>query len=122
MKISEMNNEQAADALIRLSEPFGNICEDEETVKLFDMFNEMGDKPFIQTFGKMIPQIVGLLLKTHKDDLYEIVGALTFKSRAEVAKMNFVETIKTVRESYDEVLHGFFTSSAEQMKKGEEKQ
>ena len=110
MKISEMNNEQAADAMIRLAVPFGNICNDEEALKIIDSFKNMEDQPFLVTVGKILPQVTGYLLKTHKEDLYEIVGALTFKSVQQVAKMNFMETVKTVRDSYDEVLAGFFPS------------
>lgn len=116
MKISEMTNDQAADALIRLSVPFGNICEDEEAVKMIDEYMVMKNLPVIKIIGKMLPQISGYLLKTHKADLYEIVGALTFKTKTAVAKMNFFDTIKVLKDSYDEVLQGFFTSSVQQMK------
>lgn len=117
MKISEMNNDQAAEAMIRLSEPFGRLCDDEKVVDMIHQYQEMNEQPVIQTIGKLLPQIVVYLLKTHKDDLYEIIGALTFSTKAQVSKMNFVETIKTVKESYDEVLSCFFTSSKEQIKK-----
>lgn len=111
MKISEMNNEQAAEALIRLSAPLGNICDDEEMVALIDEYGESNKLPFIQTVGRLLPKAVTYALKSHKDDLYEIVGALTFKTREQVAEMNFFETIKAVRDSYDEVFAGFFISS-----------
>ena len=79
----------------------------------------MENELLIHTIGRMIPQIVSYLFKTHKEDLYEIVGALTFKKAAEVASMNFLETIRIVKDSYDEVLHDFFTSSVKQIKKTE---
>lgn len=120
MKISEMTNDQAANTLIRLAVPFGNICEDEEALKMIDEYKGMSKQPLIQTIGKMLPQLVSYLLKAHKADLYEIIGALTFKTAQQVAKMNFVETIRIVRESYDEVLSSFFTSSAKQMTAKEE--
>ena len=121
MKISEMTNDQAADAMIRLAVPFGNICEDEEAVKLIDEYKGMSKMPLIQTIGKMLPKFVAYMLKSHKEDLYEIVGALTFKTADKVAKMNFVETIKVVKDSYDEVLASFFPSSVAQMKSNESK-
>lgn len=122
MKISEMTNDQAATALIRLAVPFGNLCEDEEAVKIIDAYNTMSKtkQPVIKTIGKMIPQVAGYLLKAHKDDLYEIIGALTFSTKAAVSKMNFFSTIKVLQDSYDEVLQGFFTSSAEQIKNSAE--
>ena len=117
MKISEMNNDQAAEAMIRLAVPFGNICEDEEAIKLIDEYKNMGEMPLIQTIGRLLPKFVTYMLKTHKNDLYEIIGALTFNTVEKVAKMNFAETIKAVRENYDEVLVSFFPQSVAQTKK-----
>ena len=117
MKISEMNNEQAADALIRLAAPLGNICDDEEMVAMIDEYGKNDKLPFIQTVGRLLPKAITYALKTHKEDMYEIVGALTFQTKEEVAKMNFFDTIKAVRDSYDEVFAGFFTLSAKPEKK-----
>ena len=111
MKISEMNNEQATEAIIRLSAPISNICDDEEAVKLFDEIQHMEGIPMIQMIGKMLPKFAQYALAKHKMDFYEIVGALTAKKASEVAKMKFVETIQIVKDSYDEVLAGFFHSS-----------
>ena len=119
MKISEMTNDQATETMIRLAVPFGNICEDEEAVKLIDEYRGMSKMPLIQTIGKLLPKLVTYMLKTHKNDLYEIVGALTFCTSEKVAKMNFVETVKVFRDSYDEVLASFFPSSITQMKNSE---
>ena len=122
MKISEMNNEQATEAMIRLAVPFENLCNDEDTVKLIERLTQPEEGiTNIQNWGRIIPQIVTFAVRKHKNDLYEIVGALTQKNAAEVAKMNFIETINTVKESYDDVLKGFFPSSGRQMKKAEEK-
>lgn len=121
MKISEMNNEQATEALIRLSVPFSNICDDEEAVKIIEQYKEMGNRPILNAVGAILPQTCTYLLKKHKEDLYEIVGALTFKKAAEVARMNFFDTINIIRDSYDEVLKRFFTSSKAKMQNIAEK-
>lgn len=122
MKISDMTNDQATEALIRLSVPFGNICNDDEALKLIDEYKKINsDEPLISVIGKMLPNIAAYMFKTHKYDLYEIVGALTEKKAEAVAKMNFIETIKVLKDSYDEVLKGFFTSSVAQMKKSARK-
>ena len=115
MKISEMNNEQAAEAMIRLSVPFGNLCDDEKVVDMINRYKDMKDAPVIQTIGKVLPEIVMYAFKTHKADLYEIVGALTDQSVEKVAKMNFVKTINVLKESYDDVLKDFFTSSRQRI-------
>ena len=111
-----MTNDQAAEALIRLTVPFSNICDDEEAMKMIDEYQAMSKQPLLKTIGKMLPQLAAYLFKSHKLDLYEIVGAVTFKKATEVAQMNFLETVKILRESYDEVMKSFFTSSVQQMK------
>lgn len=112
MKISQMNNEQAADALIRISEPMGRICDDKDLVAMLDKFSTLKDVGIVRAFGRILPQLVAYALKKHREDLYDIIGALEMKPKEEVAKMNFVETVKIVRDSYDDVLRDFFTSSA----------
>ena len=111
MKISEMNNEQAADALIKLAEPFENICGDEEMLELMEKVKDAQGKPVIQTLGDILPKFVLYALKKHRNDLYAIIGALTMQPVAEVARMNFKKTVDTVKESYDDIIRDFFTSS-----------
>lgn len=111
MKISEMNNDQATDALIRLSTPFENICNDPELIAALEKLGGMGNEPIIKVIGTMIPDFVRIGLKSHKLDLYEIVSALTMTPASLVGKKNFKETIKALQESYDDILRDFFTSS-----------
>ena len=116
MKISEMNNDQAANALVRLSVPFGNMCDDQKIVEMITKYKDISnDTPMIQTVGKLLPEIVAYAFKEHKADLYEIVGALTDQTVDKVAKMNFVKTINILKESYDDTLKDFFTSSKGRM-------
>jgi hypothetical protein len=117
MKISEMTNAQATEALIRLADPIGNLCDDEEIAGLLQEFGNMGDTPVIQTIGKLIPKFIMYGLKKHVDDVYEVVGALTFKTKEQVKEMNFAETVKVVKDSYDDILASFFTQSKAQARK-----
>lgn len=117
MKISEMTNAQATAAIIRLADPVGNICDDEEIINMLNDFNNAGETPIVQTIGKLLPRLVAYAFQKHIDDLYEIVGALTQKTKSEVERMNFAETIKVFKESYDDVLAGFFTGSKASAKK-----
>lgn len=112
MKISQMNNNQAADALVRIADPMGRICDDEELVDMLDTFSNLKNVGFIAAIGRMLPRIVAYALKKHREDMYEIIGALDGKTSEEVAKMNFVETVKLVKDSYDDILKDFFISSA----------
>lgn len=111
MKISEMTNEQAANALIRISEPISNICDNDEVVALLDEFSKMEKLGLVRAVGRMLPKLMAFALKDHKNDIYEIIGALADKTTAEIAAMNFKETVDIARNSYDDILRDFFTSS-----------
>ena len=111
MKISEMTNDQASEAMIRLSKPISNICDDDEIVELFKEAGDSGEKPLMSTIGVLLPRAVTLAFIKHRDDLYEIVGALLMVPTTKVGGMNFAETLKAVKDSYDDVLAGFFTQS-----------
>ena len=121
MKISEMTNDQATDAIIRIAPAISNICEDTEMLTIIDDLQKFGEMNLLTAVGKLLPKITTLALKNHKHDVYEIIGALQMKPTAQVGKMNFAETIKAVKESYDDILAGFFTDSvASAMRKGKE--
>lgn len=111
MKLSEMNNDQATDAMVRISAAFGFICEDEEMLSVIDDLQNMGNTPIIKAIPRILPKFCSLAFRKHKDSLYEIIGALCQKSKKDVGKMNFKETIALIKESYDDILRDFFTSS-----------
>lgn len=111
MKISMMSNDQAADALIRIADPISNLCDDEELTAMLDDFRKMENLGIMRAIARMLPKLVAYALKKHKKDLYEIIGALDGRPTAEVAGMNFRETVKLVQDSYDEILRDFFTQS-----------
>ena len=108
MKISMMTNDQASEVMIRISSPVGNILDDENIKPILEDMDKFGNKGVI---NKWLPKFVGFCLKDHKDDLYEIIGALTFKPAKMVGNMNFVETVKELRDSIDDELLGFFKLS-----------
>jgi len=122
MKFSEMNNEQAADALVRLATPIGNICDDEKITNLIKEYQGIGNMPMIKVLGKFLPQIVGVVFKTHRSDMFEIVGALTMQTKDKAAKLNFLDSVNVIKEALnDEALMSFFPSLRRQTKKnGEE--
>lgn len=120
MRISEMTNDQATDAMVRISAALGSICEDEEMLGVIDDLQNLGNMPIINAIPRVLPKFASLAFRKHKDSLYEIIGALCQKSRKDVGKMNFKETIALIRDSYDEVLRDFFTSSVPSPKKNEE--
>lgn len=113
MKISEMTNDQAAEALLRISGPFAAIADDDELMALMDEVQSMQKSGMTvnKATVKMIPKFVAFGVKKHRRDFYEIIGALTGQTEAAVSRMNFLETVRIMQESYDEVFSGFFTRS-----------
>lgn len=112
MKISEMTNDQATDALIKISVPFEIICNDDDVSDALETIGKMKDTPMIKAIGSIIPLFAKVGLKKHKKELYEIVAALTMTSVTKVGSMNFKETIGALQDSYDEILRDFFTHTA----------
>lgn len=112
MKISEMTNDQATEALIRISGPFESICNDDEVAEALEKISKMGNMPIIKAIGTMFPIIATIGLKKHKADLYEIISALTNKPVGQVGKMNFKETVDALQDSYDSIIRDFFTRTA----------
>lgn len=106
-----MTNDQAAEVMIRLADPVGAICDDEEAVQMIEEYKKRYRMPLFYAVGKMIPTLVGYLLKKHKSELYEIISILSGEKQADVGGMNFAETVKVLRDSYDETLSVFFRSS-----------
>lgn len=117
MKISEMTLDQSTEAVIRISTPISNICDDPEMIGLMDELQSFGDMPLFTAVGKLLPKIVTYALQKHRNDFYEIIGALQMIPTSEVGELNLAETIRMVRESYDDILSGFFASSVASVKK-----
>ena len=110
MNINEMDLDQASEAMLRISNALGFILEDEEVTKLLDDLGDSESTSPMKWIPKYLPRIANVALRRHKDDLYEIIGALGQKDRKQVGKMNFIEAVGLIRENW-EVLSGFFPSS-----------
>lgn len=111
MKISEMTCDQASEAMIRIAGPFASLADDEDLMKMFDDIKALKNQGLTVANAtiKMIPKFVTFGLAKHKHDLYEIVGALMMKPASAVGKLNLLQTIEEVRNSFDEVTASFFT-------------
>lgn len=114
MKLSQMTNDQACEAMIRLAEPCSNLLKDETVMPLLDSLkNGSEGESVAQMFGRILPKFVSFAMKDHKADLYEIVGVLSETPTAKVGKMPFVQTVKVLKESIDEDFIDFFKSSGD---------
>lgn len=108
VRISEMTNDQAADALVKIAPAIENILKDEATKPMLEkLAGAQGMEP-LKVVATILPEAVAFCMKEHKDDLYAVVAALTQKTKAQVGKMNFLTTVKELKESIDEDLVGFF--------------
>lgn len=112
MKLSEMSLDQARVAMIRLAEPFGHICDDEDMVKMLDELKNYWRLPVVVTVGKIIPKLVTLCFNKHYDDLMEVLSVLSETPSEKVKQMKFTEAVKVIRENYDDLASTFFPSSA----------
>lgn len=113
MKLSEMSNEQATNFLIQTSQPIANIMEDDAVVALFEQVKNIKGLSLSKVIAKLLPQVVAVSLKSHKEDVFEIVGAFAEKTSKEVAKMNFLETLNILKESVDKDFLDFFNLSGQ---------
>lgn len=122
MNISEMSNDQATDAIVRISAALNFICEDKEVVELFqNLSDDKGkDMTLIESITKYLPRVTALALRKHKDSMYEIVGALAQKDSKEVGKMSFTETLGLLRENW-ETVKDFFSSTEDLSQEAENK-
>lgn len=118
MKLSQVSTDKATDVLCEIAPYATNIFSDEDLMEelkgALDMkdANTMAEKIAIVS-GKL-SNIVSILLKKRKEDLFGIVGALNDKTAEEVCKQNFLVTMKQIKDiSKDKELVDFFKSWAD---------
>ena len=110
MKISEMTNDQASDAMIRISAALAVVFEDKEVLDVMKSAGELEGKSILEGLSLFLPKVTTLLFRKHRNSLYEIVGALEQKDKDTVGKMNFRDTAKSIMENW-ETIRDFFPSS-----------
>lgn len=120
MKISQMTTDQAADALCRIAPPFTRMLQDKETVPAIQqMFDSLQDEKPVESITAVLLKVVPYLLKDHKCDVYEIIGALTGKTQQQIGKQNILKTVQDIKDSLDQELVDFFRSSGGQTETSE---
>lgn len=117
MRLSELSTDRALDVLCDLTPYVSGIASDEaviETVgKVMDGGEDLNRYGQILLFTERIGQIIPLLLKTHRADVYGILSVMNEKEVSEIAGQNVLETIRQAREVFqDKELLSFFKSSA----------
>lgn len=118
MKLSELSTDRALDVLCELTPHISNIASDENMVSAVGkVVNTGGD---INLYGKVlllverIGEIVPILLKAHRPDVYGILSVMNDRPVGEIAAQKLADTIRQVREVFqDDELIAFFKSSAQ---------
>lgn len=119
MKLSELGTDKALDVLCEMTPYISNIASDEAVVvavgKVVDTSTDMN------LFGKglllveRLGEIIPMLLKGHRADVYGILSVMNDRPVAEIAAQKLTETVRQVRELFqDPELLSFFKSSAQQ--------
>lgn len=110
MRISEMDNTMASEAMVRISAVANFLFEDKE---IADFIRDLGAKKDEQTdilsiISEYLPTLARLALQKHRNDMFEIVGAIEGVDSKVVAKMNFLKTLKIIMENWGD-LKDFFS-------------
>lgn len=122
MKLSELSTDRALDVLCELTPYVSNVASDEALVSAVGKVVKPKDETNVYGAGLMLVErmgeIVPLLLKTHRPDVYGILSVLNEKSTAEIAGQPVCETVRQIKDVFrDSELLDFFKSSARQAQK-----
>ncbi len=108
MKLSEIQGEKAIEVIAELIDPITTIALDENIKNLFDIKVKEGETAE-EAAIKKIKAKVPVLLKSHKKEFAQIIGALEGKNPE---KLNILEITKGVMEMIcDKALMQLFSSA-----------
>lgn len=116
MKISELTTERAADVLCEVSIYALNILSDKELIASLRMQLEGtdGDRTkaeMIAIASEKVAELIPLLLKKHKDDVFGIVAAVNGLTLEQVRQQKIIKTMTAIKEmAQDKDLIDFFRS------------
>lgn len=116
MKISELTTERAADVLCEVSIYALNILSDKELIASLRMQLEGtdGDRTkaeMIAIASEKVAELIPLILKKHKDDVFGIVAAVNGLTLEQVRQQKIIKTMTAIKEmAQDKDLIDFFRS------------
>lgn len=123
MKISQISTEKAADVLCEISTYIVNITLDQRLVdELKSIAVPNGEQLTVAQVAvigaEKITNIVPLLLKDHKRDVFGILAAINGKTIEEIASQTFINTLAQIKDAaQDQDLIDFFKSFSSGEKK-----
>lgn len=116
MKISELTTERAADVLCEVSIYALNILSDKELLASLRMQLEGtdGDRTkaeMIAIASEKVAELIPLILKKHKDDVFGIIAAVNGLTLEQVRQQKIIKTMTAIKEmARDKDLIDFFRS------------
>lgn len=117
MKISQFTTSEAADVMCELVPAISNIMSDSELMNVLRekivINSENGSTvaDMVAMGAKKIAALAPILLKAHKNDVFDILAALNKSTREEIAEQNVMVTMRQIKEAaQDEDLLSFFGS------------
>lgn len=118
MKLSQLSTDRACDVLCELTPYIANIVEDSD---LMESLRSAIDTEKVKTKAELIAigagkvtRLVPIILKKRRDDIHGILAVLNEKSVEEIAKQNFLVTMRQIKDmARDKELVDFFKSWAD---------
>lgn len=117
MKLSEMTTDQLTNTLCVAAPCIANITSDEKLVALLrDTISKDGEltRAAIMTYGaNKLAEIVPIVLKDHRADVYGILAAVNGQTVDEIGQQSALTTLKQIKElTADPDLMDFFKSAS----------
>lgn len=116
MRISELTTDEGLDVLCEITPFIGAIVTDEELVAELKRKIKLGDdaskaQVWVAATDKL-SKLMPIIFKTHRADVYGIIGAINGKPQSEIETQNFIKTMTEIRDIIrDEEFRNFFKSS-----------
>lgn len=110
MKLSQMTVEQAAQTIIKISDPMERMMSDINLENHFKEFSNLyrENVTVIRLTGYMLGRFLPALLKEHKEDVYLVVSAMTGKPIEEVREEKLTVFIRDCLDFVDKDFVDFF--------------
>ncbi len=115
MKISQLSTDAGLDVLCEITPYLGAIISDEAlTAELRRKINLDKDATQAEVYAAgldRITKLMPIILKTHRSDVYGIVGAINGKTETEIAEQSMLKTAIEIRDIVkDKEFADFFKS------------
>ena len=121
MRISDLTTDAALDALCEIAEPLSEIIADTNLMEALKRKTKVSEGATrMEVWAAILGQlskVIPIVLKTHRQSVYEIVAAVNGKSYEDLKKQNILKTMGEIREIVTDKAFADFFRSARDMDK-----